>query len=260
MVKQWLVKGYNENMKMLAHRAKSCGDDGGSASPTVGYAFAAYPWSEQNFFYTWLSATGENIAPNWPHSAWLANYILWTWIETGKAPLEFGYGDTPHVTNAMTSSGLYSHMANVRHLFGRAAPEAAALARHIQDIAPNKAFSTSWFIYPFLLTDLDAAPEPFAPTSLPHGRNFENMGQVFMRSGDGPQDTYALFTCGGILDQHKHFDALNFVIYHRGHLALDTGTRWGNDAEANALHLANYYAQSVAHNVVLVHQPGEPPG
>jgi hypothetical protein len=35
--------------------------------------FGAYPWSEQNFFYTWLSATGENIAPDWPHGAWLAN-------------------------------------------------------------------------------------------------------------------------------------------------------------------------------------------
>jgi heparin/heparan-sulfate lyase len=96
-----------------------------------------------------------------------------------------------------------------------------------------------------------------APEALPHARHFENLGQIFMRSGPGPQDTYCLFTCGGILAQHRHFDALNFVIYHRGHLALDSGTRYSEFE--NGQHLANYYAQTVAHNCVVVHQPGEPP-
>jgi len=83
------------------------------------------------------------------------------------------------------------------------------------------------------------------------------MGQVFMRSGTGPEDTHCLFTCGGVLSQHRHFDALNFVIYHRGFLALDSGTRY--DEFKNGQHLANYYAQTVAHNCVVIHQPGEPP-
>lgn len=259
LVHEWLVWGYNENMKMLAHRRHAAGDDGGGASPTLGYTFGAYPWSEQNFFYTWLSATGENIAPNWPHGATLANYIIWNWIETGDMPLEFGYGDAGHTTNHLPIWQLYTHMANIRHLFAQADPLAAALAAHIQDILPerNRGYSDTWFIYPFLLTSLEASPEPFAPQDLPHGRHFENMGQVFMRSGTGPEDTYCLFTCGGVLAQHRHFDALNFVIYHRGHLALDSGTRYKE--EVNGQHLANYYAQTVAHNCVLVHQPGEPP-
>ncbi|MBM3498916.1 MAG: hypothetical protein FJX74_09625, partial [Armatimonadetes bacterium] len=259
LVNEWLVWGRDENLKLLAHRQAACGDDGGSASPTLGYAFGAYPWAEQNFFYTWLSATGENIAPDWPHSAWLANYVLWNWIETGEQPLEFGYGDTPHTTNTIPSWELFTHMANIRHLYGRQLPEAAALARHVQELRPEnqRGYAGSWFIYPFLLSDLDASPPPLAPESLPHARNFENMGQIFMRSGAGPLDTYCLFTCGGALAQHRHFDALNFVIYHRGHLALDSGTRYAE--EANGQHLANYYAQTVAHNCVLVHQPGEPP-
>jgi hypothetical protein len=136
LVSEWLVWGYNENVKMLEHRKKACGDDGGSASPTLGYAFGAYPWAEQNFFYTWLSATGENIAPDWPHSAWLANYVIWNWIETGGQPLEFGYGDTPHTHNRLSSGQLYTHMANIRHLYGQTLPEAAALARHLQDALP----------------------------------------------------------------------------------------------------------------------------
>lgn len=259
LVREWLAIGYSDNMKLLEHRKAACGDDGGSASPTLGYAFEAYPWSEQNFFYTWWSATGENIAPDWPHSAWLANYVLWNWIETDDRPMEFGYGDTPHTRNLLPLTHMYTHMANVRHLYGKKAPEAAALARYLQEKLPdnNKRYATAWFIYPFLLTELESSPAPFKPEQLPHARNFETMGQLYMRSGTGATDTYCLFTCGGTLRQHRHFDALNFVIYHQGHLALDTGTRY--EEFQNGQHLANYYAQSVAHNCVLVHQPGEPP-
>ena len=255
-VNEWLVWGHDENLRLLEHRRKACGDDGGGASATLGYVFGAYPWAEQNFFYTWLSSTGENIAPRWPHSALLANYVMWNWIEADPAPLEFGYGDTPHTRNALPTGQLYTHMANIRHLFGRAAPKPTALARHLQQKLPAKSYASTWFIYPFLLTQADASPESFRPTDLPHARHFETMGQVFMRSGTGPDDTYCLFSCGGVLQQHRHYDALNFVIYHRGFLALDSGTRYKEFD--NGEHLANYYAQTVAHNCVVIHQPGEP--
>ncbi|HCU36671.1 MAG TPA: heparinase, partial [Armatimonadetes bacterium] len=75
-----------------------------------------------------------------------------------------------------------------------------------------------------------------------------------MRSGSGPDDTYCLFACGGILGQHRHFDATHFTIYHKGFLALDTGTRTGNTDN-----LQNYYAQTVAHNCIQIKMPGEPP-
>ena len=256
-VDEWLVWGHDENLKMLQHRRKACGESGGGASPTLGYIFGAYPWAEQNYFYTWLSATGENIAPDWPHSAWLARYIIWNWIEADPAPLEFGYGDTPHTTNRLPTGQLYTHTANIRHLYGRELPEAAALARYVQDKVPQKNYSRSWFIYPFLLTELDASPPATDPRDMPSAFHFDSMGQVFMRSGTGPDDTYCLFTCGGILSQHRHFDALNFVIYHRGHLALDSGTRYLEFD--NGQHLANYFAQTAAHNCVVIHQPGEPP-
>ncbi len=256
-VNEWLVWGHDENLKMLEHRKRACGDDGGGASPTLGYVFGAYPWAEQNFFYTWLSSTGEDIAPDWPHSAWLANYVIWNWIGAEPRPLQFGYGDTPHTTNELRTGGLYTHMANLRHLFGESRPEAAALARCLQEQLPNRSYSSSWFIYPFLLTRLEASPNPLVPDSLPRARHFKNMGQVFMRSGTGADDTYCLFTCGGVLSQHRHYDALNFVIYHRGFLALDSGTRYLEFD--NGQHLANYFAQTVAHNCVVIHQPGEPP-
>ncbi|UCF15921.1 MAG: heparinase II/III family protein [Phycisphaerales bacterium] len=257
LVNEWLVWGRNENMKLLEYRKRARGDDGGGASSTLGYIFGAYPWSQQNFFYTWLSATGENIAPNWPGSAMLANYIIWNWIAADPQPLEFGYGDTPHTSNRLPVSRLYTHMANIRHLYGEVAPQAAALARHIQQIVPRQSYSSTWFIYPFLLSNMESSPEPFLPENLPNARHFDNMGQILMRSGTGKDDTYCLFSCGGILTQHRHYDALNFVIYHRGFLALDSGTRY-REFE-NGQHLANYFAQTVAHNCVVIHQPGEPP-
>lgn len=256
LVHPWLVWGHDENRKLLAHRQRACGDDGGGASPTLGYVLGAYPWAEQNFFYTWLSATGENIAPDWPHGASLANYVIWNWIAADPQPLQFGYGDTPHTDNRLPIAQLYTHMANIRHLYGRAAPRAAALARHVQDLLPHPSYSDTWFIYPFLLSELEDSPPALAPQELPQARHFETMGQIFLRSGTGPLDTYCLFTCGGILRQHRHYDALNFVIYHRGFLALDSGTRY--DEFTNGQHLANYYAQTVAHNCVVIHQPGEP--
>jgi heparin/heparan-sulfate lyase len=257
LVNKWLVWGHDENMKLLEYRKKACGDDGGGASPTLGYVFGAYPWAEQNFFYTWLSSTGENMVPDWPAGATLTNYIIWNWIAAEPAPLEFGYGDTPHTTNRLPIGQLYTHMANIRHLYSAAAPKAAALARHIQQMVPTQSYSNTWFIYPFLLSRLGSSPEPFFPESLPSARNFETMGQIFMRSGMGRDDTYCLFSCGGTLTQHRHYDALNFVIYHRGFLALDSGTRY--EEFENGQHLANYYAQTVAHNCVVIHQPGEPP-
>jgi heparin/heparan-sulfate lyase len=256
-VNEWLAWGRAENLKMLEHRRKACGKYGGGASPTLGYIFGAYPWAEQNYFYTWLSSTGENIAPDWPHSAWLARYVIWNWIEAEPVPLEFGYGDTPHTTNRLPIGQLYTHMANIRHLYSELLPEAAALARHVQERLPNRTYSRTWFIYPFLLTNLKKSPPAANEQDLPSAFHFESMGQVFMRSGDRPDNTYCLFTCGGILRQHRHFDALNFVIYHRGHLALDSGTRYLEFD--NGQHLANYFAQTVAHNCVVIHQPGEPP-
>ena len=39
LVNEWLVWGHDENIKMLQHRKNACGDDGGGASPTLGYVF-----------------------------------------------------------------------------------------------------------------------------------------------------------------------------------------------------------------------------
>ncbi|MGD9497479.1 MAG: heparinase II/III family protein [Armatimonadota bacterium] len=246
---EYLVRGRELNLQLLEHRRAASGDDGGAASPTLGYAFGAYPWAEFGFLHTWESATGERLADEWPYLALLGNYVMWNYLPGIR---EFGYGDAPHTDNVTTRWEMHMHMAQIMHFYGETQPDWAALSRYVQTLYPEFWPDRYWGFTPPLLTRMELAPPALDPGRLPHARHFEAMGQVFMRSGSGEDDTYASFTAGGILSQHRHYDNLNFCIFRKGFLAIDSGTRVGN-----AEQLQNYYAQTVAHNCVLIDMPGE---
>ena len=249
----YLVKGRDLYIKLFEHRRQAAGDDGGAASATLGYALGAYPWAEFNFLHTWESATGENIAGDWPYVALFANYVMWNYLPGGK---EFGYGDAGHTTNNMPAYLMPQHIMQMMHFYSDVRPEWVGLMRYMRENMFTGGLDTiRWGVHPFLLTRMGDAPPAMDPGDLPHARHFENMGQIFMRSGSGPEDTYALFGAGGILRQHRHYDNLNFWIYHRGFQTVDSGTRAKED---DGEHLQNYYAQTVAHNCVLIDMPDEP--
>jgi heparin/heparan-sulfate lyase len=249
LAEKFLNQGYALYVKLLEHRRHAAADDGGSASGALNYSLAAYPWAEFNFFHTFQSATGADIARQWPYVAYLPAYIFWNWLpEAG----EFGYGDAYHTANKIGVQGLNLHLSQIIQFYATSKPECAAFARWLLDKTPREQRSAFPWTR-FLLTsmpDVAAARDPAA--RMPAARHFENMGQIFMRSGSGPDDTYALFTTGGVLEQHKHFDHNNFVIYKKGFLALDTGTR-----PEPGQHLTHYYCRTVAHNAILVRMPGE---
>jgi hypothetical protein len=253
---QFLKQGYDHNINMFEYRKKCAGDDGGLASATVGYAMGAYPWAQFNFLHTWQSATGEQIASQWPHLAYYPVWINWNWIPH-NAPREYGTGDTYHYTNELPLHYMYTHMSQVMHFYGNSYPDCAAQAAYIRENLPDsvKRYSRSFSFYPFLLTNLEDAPVPKNPTDADlHARHFETLGQIFMRSGTGKNDTYSLFTIGSRVPSHKQHDENNFVIYKKGYLALDSGTR----GRETGYQLRHYYSQTVAHNCILVHMPGEP--
>ncbi|HOD82337.1 MAG: Heparin and heparin-sulfate lyase precursor [Planctomycetes bacterium ADurb.Bin126] len=56
---------------------------------------------------------------------------------------------------------------------------------------------------------------------------------------------------------HQHLDAGVFQIYHKGALAMDTGLYKGSSGAYGSPHCSNYYWRTVAHNCLLVHDPGE---
>ena len=213
---EFLRQGYRLNQDLFDYRRQCAGDDGGLASATVGYAMAAYPWAQFNFLHTWRSATGENLASQWPHLALFPQWVYWNWIPSKEGPKEFGSGDTYHYTNDLPHSNLYEHMSQIMHFYGKSHPEGAALAAHVRSICPNQRFSNTWPMCPFLMTELDdSAPRAAPGQSKLAARCFESLGQISMRSGHGPDDAYCLFTIGSSVPSHKQYDENNFVIYKR---------------------------------------------
>ena len=244
-----LQTGYDDHTALLKYRSNISGDDGGAASAVLGYCMGAYPWAEYNFFHTFSSATGLDLSQEWPYIPKFINYIFWNWLPGDKL---FGYGDANHRDNNLPLRYLHIHLSQMIHFYGKTQPELISLAKWMQTKVQRQAQNTFPFTR-FLLTNTCDEIKPEGPSeNLPRANHFENMGQLFMRSGSGPDDTYALFTAGGILTQHRHYDNNNFVIFKNGFLTLDAGTR-----PQPGLHLSHYYARTVAHNCITIKMPGE---
>lgn len=249
LAKRLLLKGYKDHMEMLEFRSNRAGDDGGSNSGTIGYALGDYPWATFNFFHTYYSATGNNIAAEWDYVPYFVNYIFWNWLP-GK--LEFGYGDARHLDNKLPLKLLPLHLSQITHFYNESHPEMVSVAGWMNRQLEDEEQTSFPFIRLLLNSDNNSnlAKSNYLEM-LPKARHFENMGQVFFRSGSGPNDTYALFTSGSA-STHKHFDNNNFVIFKNGFLALDSGTR-----PQPGLHLSHYYCRTVAHNCITIKMPGE---
>ncbi len=244
-----LQKGYDDHRALLKYRSDISGDDGGAASSVLAYCMGAYPWAEYNFFHSFNSATGLDISNEWPYVPKFINYIFWNWLPGDK---EFGYGDANHRDNNLSMRYLHIHLSQMIHFYGNSQPALISLAKWMQtkvDRQPQRSFPFTRF----LLTNRWDEIAPKGPTKeIPKAKHFKNMGQLFMRSGSGPNDTYALFSAGGLLTQHRHFDNNNFVIFKKGFLTVDAGTR-----PQPGLHLSHYYARTVAHNCITIRMPGE---
>jgi hypothetical protein len=110
----------------------------------------------------------------------------------------------------------------------------------------------------FLWNDPSVVPRDPATTSeseLPRQRLFPGVGHLVLRDGWGPDSTWIQLACGPYLAKHDHLDAAHFVVYHKGYLAIDSGADY---TDTESPHYLNYYRRTVAHNTLLVYQPGEP--
>ena len=163
---EFLKTGYDMYQKLFAHRSQMCGDDGGAASPTLGYSFNDYPCTEWSFLYTWQAAAGEDISGKWPYIASLPNYMMWNWL---PGDLEFGYGDTPHATNKQSRWWPYTHMSHIMHFYGQSHPELAAQAAYMRQRFIPFYNNTIWSVYPFLMTNNVFGDRPAEPAGLNAG-------------------------------------------------------------------------------------------
>jgi len=261
LARSHLRRGHDLCLKMLDYRERIADDDGLLSCAVPGYSICAYPWAHFNFFHTWLSATGENLAPRYPALSLLPNWIWWVWIrggEDGSLPLVAGFGDDNHTQNELPGGHVFEHMTQIIHFYRDVNPAAAHLAASLRELAPNRSLGDpKWPMNPFLLDAAGNGVEPYPLAELEnvplYARHFPSAGQFYLRSGWKGGATYATFTAGSAVAQHRHYDENNFTIYKHDFLALDSGTR-GVQSDTC---LTYYYAQTVAHNCILIHRPGE---
>ena len=109
----------------------------------------------------------------------------------------------------------------------------------------------------FLWKDPAVVPRDPAPTTesdLPRHRLFRGVGHLVLRDGWGRDSTWIQLACGPYLAKHDHLDAAHLVVYRKGYLAIDAGADY---TDTESPHYLNHYRRTVAHNTVLVYQPGE---
>jgi hypothetical protein len=120
-------------------------------------------------------------------------------------------------------------------------------------------FGKQWAlpVLEFLWDDQEVTPQDPAETTeneLSRHRFFPGVGHLVMRNGWKPESTWIEFDCGPYLAKHQHLDQNQFTIYHRGHLAIDSGADY---TDTESPHYLNYYRRTIAHNSVLVYDPAE---
>ena len=109
----------------------------------------------------------------------------------------------------------------------------------------------------FLWDDPDVKPRNPADSTeaeIPRTYFFRGIGNLIMRNGFGPDSTWIQFNSGPYLSKHQHLDQNHFVIYHKGYLATESGADY---TDTESPHYLNYYRRTIAHNSMLVYQPGE---
>ncbi|NRA38832.1 MAG: heparinase II/III family protein [Planctomycetes bacterium] len=257
---EWMKRGLADYAEVAAHRRNSAGDDGGMSAVTIGYVFGAYPRAEWNLIHTYQSAIGENISDRFSYLTGISNWVNWFSIKNGEKLYHFGAGDSHHKSNELSLSNL--HLSQIQYFFCDEFSKEAAAAAYLREINPKKDYS-GWHFEPFYALLLDWSKlknfESQKPDETwPLARHFENLGHTFFRSSHDGDSSYALFNAGHKGASHIHADEGHFTIYHKGFLALDTGTRdQTKGSKLGKPHNAEYYNRTIAHNCVLVEMSGE---
>lgn len=253
--REMMCSGYDLHQKTFEWRSKMLEGNGGAGCATLGYGFGAYPYAEYDFIYSFQSAMGIDIRPQMEYMIGYLRYIDWIRLPGDRG---FGIGDDNH-KNYKLPSVITIHIEEIANLFGKLHPEiipwaSTLMARYsgVQSKHSSASVNASVKFLPMLHRfDISASAAVQAP-SKQKSMHFKSLGQIFMRSGIGDNDTYAMFTTERLSDQHQHFDINNFAIYKHGFRTIDSGTR-----PQPGIHLSHYYARTVAHNCITVRMPGE---
>ena len=241
--------GYAFYQKMASFRRDMAGTKGGGATGCVGYSFGYYPIADFSIIHTYRAATGTDISEDFDYVLKYLDYLDWVRLPGNK---EYGFGDASHWQCTLPHTDINYHITEIANLYGKKHPAVLPLAARMLSQYSTRP-SVDRFPFMRLLHKVKpAAGGGTAVSTATKSMYFDTMGQMYMRSGVGDNDTYAMFVCGGKQENHKHYDNNHFVIYRNGYRAVDSGTR-----PEPGQHLSHYYARTVAHNCVTIHMPGE---
>ena len=248
-------QNYEFHQKMIAHRAKMAGTNGGGATSCPTYSMGFYSSADFNFIHTYRTATGVDISESMQYVLKLMDYMDWVRLpdpdKEGSAR-DFGMGDSHHSNMRLSYQDMNYNICEIVNIYGSKHPEILSQAAQMLKQFSVRRYSD---MVPFVrLTHKVFADDSMASATASDRKSmyFDTMGQVIMRSGDGLNDTYALFVSGGLETNHKHYDNNNFIIYRNGYRALDSGTR-----PEPGQHLSHYFARTVAHNCVTIRMLNE---
>ena len=244
-----LLRGISKFNEVLQYREKISAGTGALVHHTIAYTFGEYPETCLNYFFAVRSAFGVNEAARWNHMQKFPEFVDLNWIPYPGRPREFGLGDCHHLDNFMPVYSFDMTMRSIAELY----PEHAERAKQIHARLSERLRSRYRRFTTYLMTSLESMEPVKKVSQVPRFQYIPTVGVAYFRSGSSMADTYACFRSGGKNALHCHYDQNHFVIYHQGYLALDSGTRGLNQS----FHLPYYYAQSIAHNTILIDMPRE---
>lgn len=256
LAERLLEKGYRINCRTMEYRERISAGSGLLGTTATGYSFGFYPHASFNFIRTLRSAAGIDASAFWPQMERFAAAFLYQTIPTAPSGyLCYGLGDEFHRTNRLANGQLYLHMASMIDLYRKTNPRSAAEAVMVIASLPERQRSflnlRHYPFLPFILFQFDPAEPGPSNVQLEKTVQFPAFGLTFFRSGNSPADTFAVFKGGAFADNHQHYDENHFILYKNGFQALDSGERGPHR------HHQVYYPQTVAHNSILIRQPGE---
>jgi len=210
-----LEKGYSTHMNMMRAREDQRTDDG---NVRVRFAYSApnYPHADWSFLHTWRAAISPDIPQPWHHTALMPNHLYWNLLPGIRY---FGLGFAWHKDNHVGNAGvLGGNLAQHVYFYEDSHPDMVRLARYLWqrfDMGRGGKYGSVpiWSAI-WSPADMDA-PQVQLPDNLPLARHFASNGTVLMRTGGGPEDTYALFNMSGTEYSSNQFDATHFGIYSR---------------------------------------------
>ena len=109
-----------------------------------------------------------------------------------------------------------------------------------------------WAVYDFLF-DVEQPDAPADLTTFPLAHLSEGIGKLHARGSWADDASWLRFECGPFFDQHQHQEAGNFEIFRREPLATESGEY----IDWYTPHPLNWLVRTIAHNCILVYQPGE---